>query len=152
MTFAEVAAGAEGYFAQQQKRVLRGKVKPMTVFRAQLAYDLHLEPAFGSLPFSDIDEDAISDWIDDQLEAGAAPKSIRNRRGLLFSVMKHGQMRLRVRPDNPCELPELTGTSQARQIAFFQHGEWALMRSCLRPTSTSFTTSNSPPTGRRRTP
>ncbi len=69
--------------------------------------------------------------------AGAAAKSIRHRHGLLFSIVKHGQQKMKLRADNPCllsELPELNpATSQARQIRFFQHGEWALFRSCVRP-------------------
>lgn len=63
-----------------------------------------------------------------------------HRHGLLSSIMKHGQTRLRLRPDNPCALSELseldTATSQARQVRFFQHGEWALFRSCLNPDMT----------------
>jgi integrase len=135
VTVADVANGPDGYFVHQRRRVLRGKVKLYTVFRAERAFALHLEPAFGRSAFVAVGPEAISDWVDEQLEFGAAPKSIRHRHGLLSSVMKHGQVRLKLRPDNPCaltELPELTtGTSAARQVRFFQHGEWALFRSCL---------------------
>lgn len=61
-------------------------------------------------------------------------KSIRNRRGLLFSILKHGQKRLHLRPDNPAELtrrPSKDG-ELGRQVRFFQHGERALLRSCLK--------------------
>jgi integrase len=117
--------------------VKRGKVKAYTVHRARRAYELHLQEPFGGEVFAELEHEAISDWIDEQLEWGAAPKSVRHRHGLLSSIIKDGQIRLRQRPDNPCalsELPELdTATSQARQVRFFQHGEWALLRSCLNP-------------------
>jgi hypothetical protein len=37
----------------------------------------------------------------------ASGKSIRNRHGLLFSILLHGQKRLGLRPDNPAELTRL---------------------------------------------
>jgi integrase len=114
----------------------RGKIKPYTLHRDRRSYDLHLGPEFGRVGFTELDEVQISDWIDGQLDEGVAPKSIRNRHGLLFSILKHGQQRMKLRPDNPCvgsDLPELTtATSQARQVRFFQHGEWALFRQCVR--------------------
>jgi integrase len=49
--------------------------------------------------------------------------------------MKHGRLRLKLRPDNPCELTELpdvtSATAEVRQIRFFQPEEWAIFRSCL---------------------
>ena len=66
--------------------------------------------------------------------APSTGKSIRNRHGLLFSILMHGQKRLGLRPDNPAELTRLPSKDNelGRQIRFFQHGEWALLRSCLR--------------------
>jgi integrase len=90
---------------------------------------------FGHLPFADVETEDVTDWVDDQIEGGVAPKTIRNRHGLLSSIMKHGQNRMRLRPDNPCELTELpesvSATSEVRQVRFFQPQEWAMFRSCL---------------------
>jgi hypothetical protein len=46
----------------------------------------------------------------------------------------HGQKRLGLRPDNPAESTRLPSKDSdlGRQIRFLQHGEWALLRSCLR--------------------
>ena len=137
VTFAEVATAEGGYFEQQARRVKRGKLKPYTLHRDRRTYALHFEELFGHVVFEELGAEEIGDWVDDQVEAGSAPKTIRNRHGLLSSVMKHGRMRMSLRGDNPCELTELpdldTATCEARQIRFFQPSEWALLRSCLAP-------------------
>ena len=38
----EVANGPEGYFANQRKRVLRGKLKPYALYRDERTFALHL--------------------------------------------------------------------------------------------------------------
>jgi integrase len=137
VTFAEVAMSEGGYFEQQARRVKRGKLKPYTLHRDRRTYALHFEELFGHVPFEEVGCDEIGDWVDDQVEAGSAAKTIRNRHGLLSSVMKHGRIRMSLRVDNPCELTELpdldTATCEARQIRFFQQSEWALLRACLAP-------------------
>lgn len=136
-TVAEVATGELGYFVQQERRVKRGKLEPYTLHRDRRCYVAHLEEFFGHLTFEDVDEQDVAAWIDEQLEAGAAPKTIRNRHGLLSSILSHGRRRLKLRPDNPCELSELpdlhTARPEARQIRFFQRREWTVFRSCLAP-------------------
>ena len=91
----------------------RGEVEPYTGCTATP----HLQEPFGPSRSPSWRPPVISDGIDEQLDDGAAPKSVRARHGLLFSIMKHGQQRMRLRPDNPCEpteLPELDmATSQA---------------------------------------
>lgn len=136
-TFNEVVAD---FFDAQSRRVKRGKVKPYTVHRYARDLALHLEPTFGAMAFAEITTDDVEDWVDAEQDAGAAPRSIRNRHGLLFMLMKHGQQRMRVegrpaRADNTCEATELpeVNASEARQLRFFQHGEWALFRACLNP-------------------
>lgn len=135
VTFGDVAIGAEGYFVQQERRVKRGKLKPYSLHRDRRTYHLHLEEAFAHRPFTEIDEHDVSDWVDDQLDDGAAPKTVRNRHGLLSSIMKHGRLRLKLRADSPCELTELPEPQnrrpEARQIRFLQPHEWALLRSFL---------------------
>ncbi|WP_426595625.1 tyrosine-type recombinase/integrase [Cellulomonas sp. McL0617] len=123
----------ESYFERQDHRIKRGKVKPFTVhtYRRQIA--LHLEEEFAG-SFLAIEAENVEQWIDNQIDAGAAPKSIRNRHGMLFSLMRHGQKVMRLRADNPCETSELPDdvTREARQVRFFQPGEWALLRSCIK--------------------
>jgi hypothetical protein len=137
VTFAEVAKGPDGYFAWQTKRARLGKIKPKTVHDYRRVYALHLEENFGPLAFDEIDADDLADWVEARLADGAEPKTVRNHHGLLSSIMKHGAMRMKLRPDNPCqvtELPDLNhGTSQVRQLRFFQPNEWALFRSYLAP-------------------
>jgi len=95
----------------------------------------HPATEFGD--FDEIDADDVADWIDTQIEAGLAAKTIRDHHGLLSSIIKHGSLRMKLRGDNPCqvsELPDLNyGTSEVRQIRFFQPEEWSLFRSFLAP-------------------
>lgn len=129
--FADVA---KDYFAEQDRRIKRGRIKAYTVHRYLRTHELHLQPAFGDKAFSEVEPGDIADWIDDEIESGSSPKSVQNRHGLLFSVMSHGQKRMRLRPDNPCEVTELPedNARDARQVRFFLHGEWALFRACLK--------------------
>lgn len=81
VTVQDVVTGANGYFAGQERRRRRGKIKPYTLHRDRRTYELHLRAVFGQ------DEDQISDWIDGQFDDGASAKSIRNRHGLLSSIL-----------------------------------------------------------------
>jgi integrase len=136
-TFADVALGEQGFFARQERRARLKKIKPKTVHDYRRDFEQHLAEHFGPVAFADIDADDIADWIDTQIEAGLAAKTIRNLHGLLSSIMKHGVLRLKLRPENPCQASELpdvkTATSQVRQLRFFQPEEWGVFRSCLAP-------------------
>lgn len=124
----------QDYLALQDRRVALGRVKAYTVYRYRRNCELHLLPTLGDIPFSYITDAEVSDWVDALLEAGLAPKTIHNYHGTLFSVMAHGQKRMHLRSDNPCEISELpqADAREARQIRFFQHEEWALLRACLK--------------------
>jgi hypothetical protein len=54
----DVALGASGYFAEQEKRMRRGKVKPYTVHRDRRAFALHLEELFGTEVFAELSEES----------------------------------------------------------------------------------------------
>ena len=84
--------------------------------------------------FTEIEPLDIEDWMVEQRDLPSTGKSIRNRHGLLFSILMHGQKRLGLRPDNPAELTRLPSKDGelGRQVRFFQREEWALLRSCLR--------------------
>lgn len=82
ITFRAVAID---FFANQARRSKHGALKPYLLYRDQRASLLYLDPSFAKsqLPFSEIEPEDIEDWIHIQIDLGAAPKSIRNRHGLL---------------------------------------------------------------------
>jgi integrase len=125
---------ADKYWAACDKRVARGRLKAYTLHRNKRTWALHIEPNLGGLSFLDLTDDDVSEWVDDQLDAAAAPKSIRNRHGILYSVVQHGVQREKLRPDNPCAVTELPEVDRrhARQIRFFTHAEWATFRNGLK--------------------
>ena len=129
ITFETVAAD---YFAAQERRIRLGKKKHYTHQRDKRAYELHLAETFGAMPFEAIGPDDVANWVDMQLDLQAAPKSVRNRHGMLFTIMAHGQKQMLLRSDNPCEVTELPESQSRRHILFFQQGEWSLLRKCLR--------------------
>lgn len=125
---------ADRYWLACEKRVARGRLKAYTLHRYKRAWAVHIEPSLGGLAYVNITDEDISEWIDDQLDAGAAPKSIRNRHGILYSVVQHSVQREKLRADNPCattELPEVDRHA-ARQIRFFTHAEWSTFRNGLK--------------------
>jgi len=130
-TFQDVA---ESYFEYQTRMMKLGHLTAYTLHRYRRSYELHLSTAFGMMPFTDIGPLDIEDWMVEQRDLASTGKSIRNRHGLLFSILLHGQKRLGWRPDNPAELTRLPSKDGelGRQVRFFQHGEWALLRSCMK--------------------
>jgi integrase len=130
-TFDDVAIS---YFQYQTRMTKLGHLKPYTLHRYRRSYVLHLSTAFGPVPFADLQPLDIEDWMVEQRDLPSSAKSLRNRHGLLFAILAHGQKRLGLRPDNPAELTRLPGrdADAGRQIRFLQHGEWALLRSCLK--------------------
>lgn len=124
---------AAKHFEYEQGRVAKGRKQPYTHHRNRRMYEIHIKPSFGHLSFAAVDEEDIEEWFELQLGYDAAPKSIHNRHGLLHHIMRHGQQRLKLRGDNPCSLSELPIVENTRDIRFFQHGEWAIIRGCLRP-------------------
>jgi integrase len=123
------------WVSHQERRVLKGRLKPYTLQRYRRDYANHVQDQIGAQLFSDLSLDEVDDWIVDRVEAGLKPKTVRNIHGsVLAPVVKHGITRMRLRPDNPCdgaELPEPDASS--KQVRFYQHDEWALFRSCLDP-------------------
>ncbi len=130
-TFGDVA---ESYWRVQERRVKRGHVKPYTLQRDKRAVELHMAN-LATRDFTTLTTDDLNDWVDAQLDDGAAAKSIRNRHGLLAPIMDHGAYQLHLRPDNPCRFTDLPAVSakNRRQVRFFLHAEWGLMRACLKP-------------------
>jgi integrase len=116
------------------RREQRARLKAYTLHRYKRTWALHLEPSFGGLAFADVTLADVEDWVDTEVDAGSAAKSIRNWHGLLHSIMAYGQQREQLRPDNPCaaaELPEVDHKT-ARQIRFFTDAEWRTFRPALK--------------------
>ena len=127
---------AQDYFGNYQpQRVKVGKLTPYTLQRDRRTYTLHMSEQFGGMDIAEIKSPDIVAWILEQLDEEAKPKSIRNRHGLLHSILKHGQLRMSLRADNPAlesswQLPVDTDVDR-RQTLFFSHPEWALLRDSL---------------------
>jgi hypothetical protein len=134
VTTAELAAD---YFRHQRAvRVSRHKVKLTEVERREATWRNHLAETFGHLPVAAVTREDVEDWITQQVEeVEAAAASVRHRHWVLSTVFKHAMTRMRpaLRVDNPCFGSELPEPADARQVRFFQEGEWALLRACLDP-------------------
>lgn len=137
-----MADAAAAYFAHGWKvRVPRNKVSAAELDKRERVWENHLVGTFGPLGVPEVTRDDVEDWITVQIEEvpakdgtpGAAAKSVRNRHWLLSTIIKHAVVELRLRPDNPCYGSDLPVSADARQVRFFQHGEWALMRGHLAP-------------------
>jgi integrase len=125
---------AELFWPALNRRVQRGRLKAYTLHRYKRAWALHLDPLLGGLAFGGVMVADVEDWVDAEMDAGSAAKSIRNWHGLLHSIMAYGQQRVRLRPDNPCaatELPEVDHKA-VRQVRFFTDAEWTAFRSALK--------------------
>jgi integrase len=130
VTFAGVATD---FFQLQETRCQLGRLKPYTLHRYRREYELHLAEYFGARSFAGLTYRDVESWMSQNVQAGAKPKSMRNRHALLYMIMRHGQARMTLRGDNPCEISELPeSTDDVRQLRFFTHDEWALLRSCLK--------------------
>jgi len=120
---------ADLYWERKARSVKRGRLKPYTLQRDKRAYALHIEPTFGEKELAEISLDDVEEWLDDQVDSGAKPKTIRNRHGLLSAMLKLGVLK-RYMPINPCEgseLPEDT-TGAQRHVKFFTQSEWKQLR------------------------
>lgn len=125
----------DAYMEVVRRRMRRNKIQADQVQRYEGYWRNRLGPAFGDLPFLDVDDTTVEEWVDDMLDDGWKPKTILNWHGFLYSVMDHGRGRMKLRPDNPCtltDLPEPDAGTEVRQVKFFTHGEWNLFRACLK--------------------
>jgi len=129
-SFAEVAAAYFAWSRDESVDQLRTKAIASWENEKRI-YELHIEPTFGRRAFDSVNTDLIANWRREQL-THCAPKTWSNRHGLLFSIMKHGQLRMKLRGDNPCQATTMPRWGNDKEVRFFQHGEWTLFRSCLR--------------------
>lgn len=73
-----------------------------------------IDPFFGHLPASAVDELAVQEWVDKHLAPKLSPKTVADRHALLHGMFKWAATRKRALvPNNPCletELPKRTKT------------------------------------------
>lgn len=116
---------------EQREKVALGRKTADSLQRDTRLWALHLQPTFGTRQFSTISRDEVKAWIRAQARKSAA-KSVTNRHGLLSGIMSFGCVEMGLRADNPCAKQMLPRKHYDREIRFFTHGEWALLRRCLR--------------------
>ncbi|HVF03770.1 MAG TPA: site-specific integrase [Frankiaceae bacterium] len=93
-----------------------------------------LEPIVGAAPTVEgLEKVHVRTWVNTREAAGAAPKTIRNYHGLLFSVMEYAIEEAKLRADNPCRktrLPEPDGFDDedgTETITFLDEAEFDLI-------------------------
>lgn len=87
-------------YRYQTRMMKLGHLKPCTLHRYRRSYELHLSTTFGRMVFTEIQPLDIEDWMVEQQGPPSTGKSIRNRNrhGLLFPIVTHGQKRLGLLP------------------------------------------------------
>lgn len=94
------------------------------------------DPIVGDLPTVEgLEADHVHRWVNAREKAGAAPKTIRNYHGLLFSLMEYA-IECKLRTDNPCRktrLPEPSGLDDDgdETITFLTEAEFDLIHACM---------------------
>lgn len=121
-----------GWLGAEREKITLNRKKPASVGRDSRVYELHIKPAFGARPFTSISRQDIRAWVATMTELGASAKSVRNRHGVFHAIAAHGILEMELRPDNPCFRTPLPRDEYDREIRFFTHGEWALVRRCIR--------------------
>lgn len=106
-----------------------------TLYAAHLArMETWLTPIVGALPMVEtLTNDHVRLLVNYRERAGAAPKTIRNYHGLLFSVMEYAIER-RLRESNPCRgtrLPEPADIDDDDQMTFLTEAEYRLVHGCF---------------------
>lgn len=106
-----------------------------TLYAAHIGrMDTWLTPIVGGLPMVEtLSKDHVRALVNAREQAGAAPKTIRNYHGLLFSVMEYAIER-KLREGNPCRgtrLPEPADTEDDEQMTFLTEKEVRLILDCL---------------------
>lgn len=119
------------WLVKEHSKVALGRKKLSSLERDQSDYRRLIAPRFGSRDVTGIDRENIEEWVLD-LSKRYEPKSVRNYHGLLAQLMGFVRREMRLRADNPCEGTMLPLDDYDRQIRFFDHAEWALLRRCLR--------------------
>lgn len=120
------------WLGTERRKIALKRKKPDSVGRDEKIYQQHIAPILGERPFVSITRTDIDAWVSRMAAGGAAASAIGNRHGVLHSIMSYGTREMSLRVDNPCIGTALPREEHNRQLGFFTHGEWALIRRCLR--------------------
>lgn len=106
-----------------------------TLYAAHIGrMDTWLTPIVGGLPMVEtLTNDHVRLLVNYRERVGAAPKTIRNYHGLLFSVMEYAIER-KLREGNPCRgtrLPEPADIDDDDQMTFLTEAEYRLIHGCF---------------------
>lgn len=122
----------EEWLQAERTKIVLNRKKPKSVGRDDSIYRRTIQPMFGDRPFASIQRAEIARWVAQMTETGLAAKTVRNRHATFHTIAAHGCLEMGLRADNPCTKTPLPRDEYDRQIMFFTHGEWALVRRCLR--------------------
>ena len=104
-----------------------------TLVKYRSVIERDLIPVFGALDVAAISKQHDSLWVRAQQAAGASPKTIRNKHGLLFQIMQAAvdfePEPLRARNPITARLPEVVATEQR----FLTHDEFARLEAAMHP-------------------
>lgn len=90
---------------------------------------LDINPAIGQIPLDVLSPDDIADWVQTLEDRGLAGKTIGNRHGFLSAALNTA-VRDGIIPANPALGTRIPRTER-KDMVFLDHGEYALLRSCI---------------------
>lgn len=83
-------------------------------------YRGHIKPRFGTTAVVSVTRDDVKEWVKDETNAGAAPRSIRAYHQLLSAIMRWS-IEEGIRTDNPCAGVRLPKIEKAKdRVKFFE--------------------------------
>lgn len=82
-------------------------------------------PAFGDMPLSTLTADDIAMWVNEQSEAGASGKTVKNKRDFLSGALKLGVAAGKIKT-NPCETVRAPRWDR-EEMVFLEKDEFALL-------------------------
>ncbi|MEA9983699.1 tyrosine-type recombinase/integrase [Subtercola sp. RTI3] len=118
---------------ERAEKYINGKsgVEPKTIKDYRMFMRLHIGPFMGDLPIDAVSPDRIAAWVNEQVDDGAAAKSIKNRHGFLFAMFEDARESGLIQK-NPCQktgLPE----SERLEMTFLTPNEFTELLSFIPP-------------------
>jgi integrase len=117
---------AERYI--QSKSGLEG----MTTDHYKMFMRISISPAMGTLPIDAVTPQRITDWINGQVDAGYAAKTIANRHGFLSGMFQHAVEVSEILRKNPCARTNLPNSEQ-EEMVFLSPDEFTQLLSYIPP-------------------
>lgn len=107
-------------------------VEGLTTDHYRMFMRLHISPVMGSLPINTITPERIAQWVNDQVAAGSAAKSIANRHGFLSGLFEHALRVKKIIDENPCARTNLP-SSEREEMVFLSPDEFTELLSFIPP-------------------